>query len=39
MLKDGESFAIAGLIDNRVTQILNKIKGLGDLPILGQSLP
>lgn len=36
MLKDGESFAIAGLIDNRVTQFVNKIKGLGDLPILGQ---
>ena len=35
VLRDGESFAIAGLIDNRVTQILNKVKGLGDLPILG----
>ncbi len=35
MLKDGESFAIAGLIDNRVTQILNKVRGLGDIPILG----
>jgi len=36
VLKDGESFAIAGLIDNRVTQILNKVKGLGDIPILGR---
>ncbi len=35
-LRDGESFAIAGLIDNRVTQILNKVPGLGDIPILGQ---
>lgn len=35
MLRDGESFAIAGLIDNRVTQILNKVRGLGDIPILG----
>ena len=35
ILKDGESFAIAGLIDNRVTQILSKIRGLGDIPILG----
>ncbi|PWT99666.1 MAG: type II and III secretion system protein [Terriglobia bacterium] len=35
VLKDGESFAIAGLIDNRVTQILNKVKGLGDIPVLG----
>src|SRR5262249_6383634 len=34
-LKDGESFAIAGLIDNRVTQVLNKVRGLGDIPILG----
>ncbi len=36
VLKDGESFAMAGLIDNRVTQVLNKVKGLGDIPILGQ---
>ncbi len=36
VLKDGESFAIAGLIDNRVTQEVNKIKGLGDIPIIGQ---
>ncbi len=36
ILKDGESFAIAGLIDNRVIEILNRVKGLGDIPILGQ---
>lgn len=36
VLKDGESFAIAGLIDNRVTQTLSKVRGLGDIPILGQ---
>jgi len=36
LLKDGESFAIAGLIDNRVTQVLSKVRGLGDIPILGQ---
>lgn len=35
-LKDGESFAIAGLIDSRVLQGLSKIKFLGDIPILGQ---
>jgi pilus assembly protein CpaC len=35
VLKDGESFAIAGLIDNRVTQILNKLKWLGDVPVIG----
>ena len=35
VLKDGESFAIAGLIDNRVVKELSKIKILGDLPIIG----
>jgi pilus assembly protein CpaC len=36
ILKDGESFAIAGLLDSRVIQTLSKIYGLGDIPILGQ---
>jgi pilus assembly protein CpaC len=36
VLRDGESFAIAGLIDNRVTQILNRVPGLGNIPVLGQ---
>jgi pilus assembly protein CpaC len=36
ILKDGESFAIAGLIDNRVIETLSKVPGLGDLPILGK---
>ncbi len=35
VLKDGESFAIAGLIDSRVVQVLNRIRGLGDIPIIG----
>jgi len=35
-LKDGQSFAIAGLVDNRVTENLNKIPGLGDIPLLGK---
>jgi len=34
-LQDGQSFVIAGLMDNRVTDIINKIPGLGDIPILG----
>src|SRR5207245_6162564 len=34
-LQDGQSFVIAGLMDNRVTNISNKIPGLGDIPILG----
>jgi pilus assembly protein CpaC len=34
-LQDGQSFVIAGLMDNRVTNLVNKIPGLGDIPILG----
>lgn len=34
-LKDGESFAIAGLINNEVRQAVQKIPVLGDIPILG----
>jgi pilus assembly protein CpaC len=34
-LQDGQSFVIAGLMDNRVTDIGNKVPWLGDVPILG----
>ena len=34
-LQDGQSFVIAGLMDNRVTDIYSKIPGLGDIPVLG----
>jgi pilus assembly protein CpaC len=34
-LKDGESFAIAGLINNEVRQAVAKIPILGDIPIIG----
>jgi pilus assembly protein CpaC len=34
-LQDGQSFVIAGLMDNRVTDLANKIPGLGDIPIIG----
>jgi pilus assembly protein CpaC len=34
-LADGQTFAIAGLVDNRVTELLNKIPGIGDIPVLG----
>ena len=34
-LQDGQSFVIAGLMDNRVTNVGNKIPGLRDIPILG----
>jgi pilus assembly protein CpaC len=35
VLKDGESFAIAGLINNTVVKEIEKVKYLGDIPILG----
>ncbi len=35
-LKDGQSFGIAGLLDDRTTVQLSKIPGIGDVPILGQ---
>jgi len=34
-LASGQSFAIAGLLQNNITKDLNKVPGLGDLPILG----
>lgn len=35
-LRDGQSFAIAGLIDNSLVEDASKIPGLGDIPILGK---
>ena len=34
-LGEGQSFVIAGLIDNRVTETISRIPGLASLPILG----
>jgi pilus assembly protein CpaC len=34
-LGDGQSFVVAGLIKNNVTEALNKFPGLGDAPVLG----
>jgi hypothetical protein len=34
-LRDGQSFALAGLLDNNETRSLSKIPVLGDVPILG----
>ena len=34
-LRDGQSFALAGLLDNNETRSISKIPGLGDIPILG----
>lgn len=35
-LKDGQTFGIAGLLDERTTVNLSKIPGIGDIPILGE---
>jgi len=35
-LKDGQSFGIAGLLDNRATAQMSKVPGFGDIPILGK---
>jgi pilus assembly protein CpaC len=35
-LASGQSFAIAGLLQNNVTQNINKFPWLGDIPVLGQ---
>lgn len=35
-LQNGQSFAISGLLDNRITDSLGKVPGIGDIPILGQ---
>jgi pilus assembly protein CpaC len=35
VLREGESFAIAGLIDNRVIKEIAKFPALGNIPILG----
>jgi pilus assembly protein CpaC len=34
-LRDGQPFAIAGLLDNRAQVQMSKIPGIGDIPILG----
>jgi len=35
-LIDGQTFAIAGLLNNNMNSTLQKIPGIGDIPILGQ---
>jgi pilus assembly protein CpaC len=34
-LKDGQSFVVAGLIKNNVTETVKRFPGLGEIPILG----
>ena len=35
-LESGQSFVIAGLLNNQITDQLNKVPGLGDIPVLGK---
>ena len=35
-LESGQSFAIGGLLDRRLTETFHKIPGLGDIPLLGK---
>jgi pilus assembly protein CpaC len=34
-LQDGQTFAIAGLMNNTVSSTMSKIPGIGDIPVLG----
>src|SRR4051794_26633854 len=34
-LRDGQTFAIAGLLNNTLTNTMSKIPGIGDIPVLG----
>src|SRR5204863_6048464 len=34
-LRDGQTFAIAGLLDNKVDETLRKVPGSGEIPVLG----
>jgi pilus assembly protein CpaC len=35
-LESGQSFVIAGLLDNQTTENLSKVPGIGDIPIIGK---
>jgi pilus assembly protein CpaC len=35
-LESGQSFVIAGMLDNHMSETLNKIPGLGNIPLLGK---
>jgi pilus assembly protein CpaC len=34
-LNDGQSFAVAGLIKNNITEVVTRFPGLGDIPLFG----
>jgi pilus assembly protein CpaC len=35
-LRDGQTFAISGLLDHRTIDLYNKMPGIGDIPVLGK---
>jgi pilus assembly protein CpaC len=35
-IRDGQSFIVSGLLDHRTTEMLSKVPGIGDVPILGE---
>jgi pilus assembly protein CpaC len=35
-IRDGQSFAVSGLLDHRTTEILSKLPGIAEVPIIGQ---
>ena len=35
-LESGQSFVIAGLLDNQATESLSKVPGIGSIPVLGK---
>lgn len=35
-IQNGQSFIVSGLLDHRTTEIMSKIPGIGNVPILGQ---
>jgi pilus assembly protein CpaC len=35
-IQDGQSFIVSGLLDHRTTEIMSKIPGIANIPILGQ---
>ena len=36
ILNDGQSFMVAGLVNNQVTEQFSKVPGIGDVPVLGK---
>ena len=35
-IQDGQSFIVSGLLDHRTTEIMSKVPGIANIPILGQ---